>query len=109
MDVFAAIAEPSRRLLLEQLVGGGRTAGELVDALPALSQPGVSKHLRVLREVGLVDVRVDAQRRVYTLRPERLAEIDTWLEPYRKLWAWHLDALEAHLASKAAKGSKRKP
>jgi len=105
MDVFAAIAEPSRRLLLDQLVHGGRTAGELVDALPALSQPGVSKHLRVLREVGLVDVRHDAQRRVYTLRAERLAEVDVWLEHYRKMWSWHLDALEPRLAAKKKRKS----
>ncbi|WP_394825254.1 ArsR/SmtB family transcription factor [Pendulispora albinea] len=105
MDVFAAIAEPSRRALLDILVHGGRTAGELVDALPALSQPGVSKHLRVLREVGLVDVRTDAQRRVYTLRAEALAEVDHWLDQYRKLWNWHLDALEEHLATKKKRKS----
>ena len=70
--------------------------GELVTKL-RISQPGVSKHLRVLREAGLVEVRHDAQRRVYRVRPEPLAEIDEWLEPYRRLWASRLDALERHL------------
>ena len=70
--------------------------GELVTTL-RISQPGVSKHLRVLREAGLVEVRHDAQRRIYRVRPEPLAEIDRWLEPYRRLWASRLDALERHL------------
>jgi DNA-binding transcriptional ArsR family regulator len=73
-----------------------RSVGELVDAL-GISQPGTSKHLRVLRDAGLVDVRKDAQRRVYELRVEPLAELDAWLEPYRRLWAGRLDALERHL------------
>jgi DNA-binding transcriptional ArsR family regulator len=73
--------------------------GDLVERL-SLSQPGVSKHLRILREAGLVDVRADAQKRLYRLRPEPLEEIDAWLEPYRKLWSGRLDALERHLDAK---------
>ena len=81
--VFAVLAEPTRRSILDLLREGDRPVGELVDAL-SLSQPLVSKHLRVLREAGLVDARPDAQRRVYRLRPEALAELDAWLEPYRR-------------------------
>lgn len=75
---------------------GERPVGELVDRL-SMSQPAVSKHLRVLRDSGLVDVRVDAQRRVYRLRPEPLKEIDAWIEPYRRLWDRRLDRLDRHL------------
>ena len=92
------VAEPSRRALLDLLAGGERSAGELVATLPHLTQPAVSRHLRVLREVGLVEVRPDAQRRIYALRPDGLAEIDEWLGRYRRYWAAHLDALERHLA-----------
>jgi DNA-binding transcriptional ArsR family regulator len=93
---FTVLAEPSRRRILDLLRERERSVGELVEAT-ALSQPGVSKHLRVLREAGLVDVRPDAQRRFYGLRPEPLAEIDAWLAPYRRLWSRRLDALERHL------------
>jgi DNA-binding transcriptional ArsR family regulator len=93
---FAALAEPTRRTILDLLRDEERPVGDLVDRL-ALSQPAVSKHLRVLREAGLVDVRVDAQRRLYRVRPEPLAEIDAWLEPYRQLWSRSLDALGRHL------------
>jgi DNA-binding transcriptional ArsR family regulator len=93
---FDVLAQPSRRRILDLLRDGERPVGELVDALAA-SQPAVSKHLRILRDAGFVDVRVDAQRRVYRLRPEPLRELDAWLEPYRALWASHLDALERHL------------
>jgi DNA-binding transcriptional ArsR family regulator len=93
---FAVVAEPTRRRILDLLRERARSVGELVDQL-GLSQPGVSKHLRVLREAGLVAVRRDAQRRWYELRPEPLEEIDDWLEPYRQLWADRLDALERHL------------
>ena len=82
--------------ILDLLRDGERPVGELVDRL-RLSQPAVSKHLRVLREAGLVDVRSDAQRRLYRLRPEPLAEVDAWLAPYRRLWTRSLDALEKHL------------
>jgi DNA-binding transcriptional ArsR family regulator len=90
------IAEPSRRRILDLLRELERTVGELVDALD-LSQPGVSKHLKVLRDAGLVAVRQDAQRRWYGIRLEPFAEIDAWLAPYRDLWARQLDALERHL------------
>jgi DNA-binding transcriptional ArsR family regulator len=93
---FEVLAEPARRRILDLLLEQPRAVGELVDAV-GLSQPGTSKHLRVLRDAGLVDVHKDAQRRVYTLRPEPLAELDAWLEPYRRLWADRLDALERHL------------
>ncbi|MFC5265603.1 ArsR/SmtB family transcription factor [Kribbella qitaiheensis] len=93
---FEVLAEPRRREILDLLRGGERPVGELVEQL-ALSQPAVSKHLKVLRDAGLVDVRQDAQRRWYRLRPAPLAEIDAWLEPYRDLWRDRLDALESHL------------
>jgi DNA-binding transcriptional ArsR family regulator len=99
MDIFEAVAEPHRRALLDLLAEGGRSAGELVAALPSLSQPAVSSHLRVLREAGLVEVRPEAQRRIYTLRPEAFAEFERWLSRYRRFWANHLDALEQHLAN----------
>src|SRR5712671_7003166 len=100
MDVFEAVAEPSRRALLDALIDGERTAGELVETLPGLSQPTVSRHLRVLREVGLVEVRPDAQRRIYALRADGLAEMDAWVARYRRYWTGHLDALEQHLERK---------
>jgi DNA-binding transcriptional ArsR family regulator len=90
------LAEPHRRNILDLLRETEQPVGALVDAL-ALSQPSVSKHLRVLREAGLVEVRVDAQRRLYRIRPEPLRELDTWLQPYRQLWADRLDDLERHL------------
>lgn len=94
------LADPTRRRVLDLLLERPRPVGELVELL-GLSQPGTSKHLRVLREAGLVRVRQDAQRRWYELRPEPLAEIDGWLRPYRKLWSDHLDALERHLDAMA--------
>ena len=90
------IAEPSRRDILDLLRQGERPVGDLVDAL-GLSQPSVSKHLRVLREAGLVEVRADAQRRLYRLRPQPLLEVDEWLAPYRDLWGRSLDRLGRHL------------
>ena len=93
---FDVLAEPNRRRILDLLVPAERPVGELVDRL-GLSQPAVSKHLRVLREAGLVDVRVDAQRRLYRVRPEPLRAIDEWLQPYREMWASSLDDLERHL------------
>ena len=95
-STFEVLGEPRRREILDLLRTGERPVGELVDRV-ALSQPAVSKHLKVLREAGLVDVRQDAQRRVYRLRPEPLAEVDAWLAPYRELWNASLDALERHL------------
>ena len=93
---FTVLAEPARRRILDLLLERPRPVGELVEKL-GLTQPGTSKHLRVLREAGLVVVRPEAQRRVYALNPEPLAELDEWLEPYRRLWSGRLDALERHL------------
>jgi DNA-binding transcriptional ArsR family regulator len=95
-STFEVLAEPRRRQILDLLRGGERPVGELVEKL-TLAQPTVSKHLRILREAGLVEVRHDAQRRWYRLRPEPLVEIDSWLAPYRQLWTASLDALERHL------------
>ena len=95
--VLQALADPSRRTVLEILREHPATAGELADALP-IARPGVSRHLRVLREAGLVDVRAEAQRRIYTLRPEALVEVDEWLESYRALWRNRLDALHTEIA-----------
>ena len=96
MNAFAVLAEPQRRHILDALVDGERPVTDLVDAL-GLSQPNVSKHLRVLRDAGMVAVRVDAQRRLYRVEPTALLEIDAWLTPYRRMWSSRLDALEAHL------------
>ncbi len=95
--VLQALADPNRRTMLEILRDHPATAGELAEAFP-IARPGVSRHLRVLRGVGLVDVRQDAQRRIYTLRPEALVEVDEWLEPYRALWRNRLDALHTEIA-----------
>ena len=92
--VLRALADESRRTMLETLTGGPATAGELAALLP-IARPGVSRHLRVLREAGLVEVRQEAQRRVYSLRPEPLAEVDDWL---RALWEQRLDALHTEIA-----------
>lgn len=93
---FDVLAEAHRRSILDLLRDSERSVGELVDVL-GVSQPAVSKHLRVLREAGLVTARSDAQRRLYRLHPEPLRAIDEWLEPYRRLWSASLDALEQHL------------
>jgi DNA-binding transcriptional ArsR family regulator len=93
---FEVLAEPRRREILDLLRTGERPVGDLVDRL-TLSQPAVSKHLKVLRDAGLVEVRQDAQRRLYRLRLDPLAEIDAWLAPYRQMWSERLDALERHL------------
>lgn len=93
---FDVVAEPTRRRILELLCDGDRAVNELVDALNT-TQPAVSKHLRVLRDSGLVSARVDAQRRVYRLIPEPLVEIDDWLTPFREAWSRRLDALANHL------------
>ena len=95
-STFDVLAEPTRRRILDLLMQDERPVGDLVASLD-ISQPGVSKHLRVLRDAGLVEARTEAQRRIYRVRPEPLAEIDAWLAPYRRLWADRLDALERHL------------
>jgi DNA-binding transcriptional ArsR family regulator len=93
---FSIIAEPSRRAILSLLASAEQSVGDIESQLE-LSQPSVSKHLRVLREAGFVESRVDAQRRLYRIRPEPLMEIDAWLAPFRRYWSQHLDALERHL------------
>jgi len=95
-DALSALAEPTRREILRLLLAQPRSVGELAAALDA-NQPSTSKHLRVLREAGLVHVHPDAQRRVYALRPDGFVELEAWLAPYRRLWEGRLDALEAHL------------
>ena len=95
--VLRAVADESRRTLIEALAEGPKTAGELAALLP-IARPGVSRHLRVLREAGLVDVRQDAQRRVYDLRPEPLSDVDEWLGRYRAMWQQRFDALHTEVA-----------
>jgi DNA-binding transcriptional ArsR family regulator len=95
-SVFAVLAEPSRRDILTLLASGERSVGDLESALN-LSQPSVSKHLRVLREAGFVEATIDAQRRVYRIRPEPLQEVDAWMAPFRRYWSARVDALERHL------------
>jgi DNA-binding transcriptional ArsR family regulator len=102
--VLHALADESRRTVLEILRVRPASAGELAEALP-IARPGVSRHLRVLREAGLVEVRQDAQRRIYSLRPEALVEVDEWLGRYRRLWENRLDALHTEIArGKKARG-----
>ena len=93
---FAIVAEPNRRAILGLLLSSERSVGEIERKL-RLSQPSVSKHLRVLRDAGFVESRVEAQQRVYRLRPEPLMELDEWLDPFRQFWSKHVDALERHL------------
>jgi DNA-binding transcriptional ArsR family regulator len=95
-NIFEILVEPNRRRILDLLRKGDRPVGEIVAEL-GLNQPAVSKHLRVLKEGGLVRVHPQAQRRLYQLRPEPLSELDEWLAPYRRLWEQHLDALDRHL------------
>jgi DNA-binding transcriptional ArsR family regulator len=95
-DTFAVLAEPTRRRILDHLRGSDASVGELVRTL-TVSQPAVSKHLRVLRDAGFVSCRIAAQHRIYRIEPGPLREVDGWLEPYRRLWARHIDALERHL------------
>lgn len=96
VTALRTLAEPNRVAILDLLRDGEQPVGELVERL-GLSQPAVSKHLRVLRDAGLVEARTDAQRRLYRVRPEPLVELDDWLKPYRRLWEQRLDQLEAHL------------
>ena len=97
MDTLAALADPTRREIVALLAGGEVAAGELAAHFP-VSRPAVSRHLRVLREAGLVGVRVEGQRRLYALDPRPLSELDAWLAPYRRLWAQRLDALDTEIA-----------
>jgi DNA-binding transcriptional ArsR family regulator len=95
-STFAIIAEPSRRAILSLLASCERSVGDIEEQLE-LPQPSVSKHLRVLRDAGFVESRVDAQRRLYRIKPAPLMEIDAWLAPFRRFWSGHIDALERHL------------
>lgn len=96
MNAFEVLAEPTRRQILDLIRDDERSVGELVESL-SMSQPAVSKHLRVLRSSGLVEARVEGQRRMYHLKPEPLGEVAAWLEPYRRLWSDRLDRLARHL------------
>jgi DNA-binding transcriptional ArsR family regulator len=106
MDTFTAIAEPTRRRILDELRASEHSVGELVEAL-AVSQPAVSKHLNVLRTGGLVSFRIDAQRRIYRVEPGPFQTLDEWLAPYRDMWTERLDALERHLADQERPGARR--
>jgi DNA-binding transcriptional ArsR family regulator len=111
-STFSIIAEPSRRAILSLLASAEQSVGDIEEHL-RMPQPSVSKHLRVLREAGFVESRVDAQRRLYRIKPEPLMEIDAWLAPFRRYWSAHVDALERHLdrMSQAPRtpASRRKP
>ncbi len=96
MHPFTILAEPNRRLLLDTLIEGPKPVSTLVETI-GMSQPVVSKHLRILRDAGFVRVKPDGQRRLYSINPEPLEEVDAWIQPYRKFWSERLDALEQHL------------
>jgi len=96
MESFEIIAEPNRRAILSLLVSSQQSVGEIELKL-RMTQPSVSKHLRVLREAGFVESTVDAQRRLYRLKPEPFQEVEAWLDPFRRFWSAHVDALERHL------------
>jgi DNA-binding transcriptional ArsR family regulator len=105
-SAFAILAEPNRRAILSLLASSERSVGDLEEQL-RLPQPAVSKHLRILRDAGFVAARVDAQRRLYRIRPEPFMEVDVWLAPFRRFWAPHLDALERHLDRVGSKSRRR--
>ena len=107
-SVFKIIAEPNRRAIVGLLASSEQSVGDIERRL-RMSQPTVSKHLRVLREAGLVESTVDAQRRLYRLKPEPLKEVDSWLVPFRELWSRHVDALERHLDRIHPTPTKKKP
>src|SRR4051794_8433723 len=108
MEAFEIIAEPNRRAILSVLALSEQSVGEIERQL-RMSQPMVSKHLRVLRDAGFVEAKVDAQRRLYRLRPEPFQEVDAWLDQFRRFWSTHIDALERHLDRMAqSKQTKRK-
>jgi DNA-binding transcriptional ArsR family regulator len=111
LETFRALAEPNRLQIVELLLNGPRPVGDMVDQL-GLRQPQVSKHLRVLSEAGLVDVRVDAQRRIYALRPAPLQELEVWVERYRRIWEGNfqrLDALLGEMKASEKKHGRKKP
>jgi DNA-binding transcriptional ArsR family regulator len=109
-SAFAIIAEPNRRAILSLLASSERSVGEIEREL-GMTQPTVSKHLRVLREAGFVESEIDAQRRLYRLKPEPLKEVEAWLAPFRRVWSKHVDALERHLdrmeKASSVKGKKK--
>ncbi|HEV2316108.1 MAG TPA: metalloregulator ArsR/SmtB family transcription factor [Thermoplasmata archaeon] len=107
MDAFGALADPTRRQLLDLLTRRERSAGELGRAFPTVSQPGLSRHLRVLRESGLVRVRLESRHRFYSLRSDGFASVDAWLSKYREYWKTELDALESFLDRTPAPTAKR--
>jgi DNA-binding transcriptional ArsR family regulator len=107
-SAFTVLAEPSRRAILALLANGECSVGAIESALK-LSQPSVSKHLRVLREAGFVEATIDAQRRVYRLRPEPLQEVDAWMAPFRRHWSVQIDALERHLDRIESTSTTKKP
>jgi DNA-binding transcriptional ArsR family regulator len=106
MDAFTAVADPTRRAMLDMLLKKERPAGDFVGAFPEISQPAVSKHLRTLRDAGLVSVQIHAQQRIYSLEPKALAELDAWIAKYKVFWSDSLIALDQHLSEK--KGAKKK-
>ncbi len=106
-SAFAVLAEPTRRAILTLLADGERSVGDLESALN-LSQPSVSKHLRVLRDAGFVEATIDAQRRVYRIRPEPLREVDAWMAQFRRYWSARVDALERHLDRTATPTRKKR-
>lgn len=103
MDAFSAIADPTRRRILDLLTGGTHNAGEIAAEFPRLTQPGVSRHLKVLRDAHLVDVTVRAQQRIYALNPEGLADLYEWVAKYQAMWPETLDALEHYLDAGGAR------
>ena len=106
MNAFEVLAEPARRRILDLVREDEKSVGELVTSR-AMSQPAVSKHLRVLREEGFVEARVDGQKRLYQMKPPALAEVEAWLEPYRRLWAERLDGLARYLEETQAEESRK--
>jgi DNA-binding transcriptional ArsR family regulator len=108
-NVFTAIADPTRRAMLDFLVTRPRAAGEIVTHFPQLTQPGVSQHLRVLREAQLVNVTVHAQQRIYSLKPEGLKTLNDWISKYQAYWTDKLEALEEHLDTKSKLATKENP
>jgi DNA-binding transcriptional ArsR family regulator len=107
MDIFATLADPTRRRMLDMLAMRDCSAGEFGDAFPRVSQPAISQHLKALRDARLVDVRPEAQRRIYSLRAEGLREVETWISRYRRFWPQKLDALERHLDANPIKKPKK--
>ena len=104
MDVFSAVADSTRRAMLDVLSERSRTVTDLVASFPNISQPAISRHLKVLKENGLVTVQVHAQQRIYSLQPNGLVELDNWISKYKLFWSNHLDSLEKHLSKNKENG-----